>query len=302
MTIAKIRSTAGFRNIQLFELNSSYYPIGALTLEPCTPYTVSGSVISGSTAAVAAGVAVSGSVPYYGIKHSGAKVLTVNDPTPRIIPHIGDDGVFSVQVLPATEVMSGELQVDKTNDIVDAILSGGVKSVTVGESNIFLQSTNKRGYESQVGAMAFSAAQDTDPNSPSFGATLWDWRQFPKALIFLREAGYQAEANMRTYSFTPMFCSAYLWGTAFTEATEGAIRSQLVRGVSQGKPTMVSFLGNGSTTGFPFDSAQPALTASKVTVWIDGVLKSTGIVTSTKGISFAVAPASNSVITAFYEQ
>jgi hypothetical protein len=302
MTIAKIRSTAGFRNLQLFELNSSYYPIGALTLEPSIPYTTSGSVISGSVASVAAGVAVSGSIPYYGIKHSGAKVLTINDPIPRIIPHIGDDGVFSVQVLPATEVMSGELQMDKTNDIVDVILSGGVKSVSIGESNVFLQSTNKRGYEYQVGAIAFSAAQDTDPNSATFGATLWDWRMYPKTLVFLRESGYQAEANLRPYSFTPMFCTAYLWGTAFTEATEGATRSQLIRGVSQGKPTMVSFLGDGATTAFPFDSAQPALSAAKVTVWVDGVLKTTGISASVRGVSFAAAPAASSVIVVFYEQ
>ncbi len=301
MTVSNIRSTAGFRHIQLFELNTSFYPIGSLVLEACLPYTVSGSAISGSTVAVAAGVAVSGSVPYYGVRHSGAKVLTINDPTPRIIPHIGDDGVFSVQVLPATEVMSGELQVDKTNDIVDAIL-GGTNKFTVGESALFLQSTDKRGFENQVGALAYAAGQDSAPSSTAFGATQWDWRVMPKAVIFMRESGYQAEANVRTYSFTPMYCSAHIWGTAFTVGTEGAIRAQMIRGVSMGKPTIVSYLGDNSTTGFPFDSAQPAKSATAITVWVNGVIKTTGISSTTSGVSFAAAPATGAVVVVLYEQ
>lgn len=301
MAISSIRSTAGFRHIQLFELNSSFYPIGSLTLEPVTPYTVSGSLISGSSAAIPVGTTISGSVPYYGVRHSGAKTLTITDPTPRVLPHIGDDGVFSVQVLPATEVMTGELQVDKTNDIVDALV-GSTKKFDVGESHLFLQATEKRGFENQVGAMAYAAAQDTDPNSTTFGATVWDFRLMPKALIFMREGGYTAEVNVRPYSFTPMFCTAHLWGTAFALATEGATRAQMVRGVSQGKPTVVSYLGDGNTVGFPFDSNQPALTAAKVSVWVNGVPKTTGISASVRGVSFAVAPNANDVIVVFYEQ
>jgi len=124
----------------------------------------------------------------------------------------------------------------------------------------------------------------------------------PKAIIFLRESGYQAEANVRTYSFTPMYCSAHIWGTAFLVATEGAIRSQMIRGVSLGKPTLVSYLGDGAAVGFPFDSAQPAKSATAITVWVDGVLKSTAIAKSVSGVSFAVAPGAASVIVVLYEQ
>lgn len=294
------RTSAGFRHLSLFELNSSYYPIGALTLQDMAPYTVSGSAISGSTASVDAGASVSGSIGYYGALFSGARVCTINDPTARIISHVGDDSVFSVQVLPPTEVMNGELQIDKTNDTIDSLVSA-VKKVTVGETRLFHEATNKRGFENQVCALAYSAAQDVDPDSASFGAQVWDFRIMPRAVVFQRESGYGQEDNVRQYSLTPMFCTAYPWGVAYTEAVEGCVRSQMIRGVSQGKPNLVSYLGDGATLAFPFDSSRPALTTGKITVWVDGVLKTTGISVSTHGVSFAAAPAASSVIVVFYE-
>lgn len=298
---SKIRSTAGFRSLVLFDLNSSYYPIGSVSRQASNPYTVSGSVInSGSTVAIPAGTAISGSVPYYGARHSGAKVLTINDPVPRVLPHIGDDAVFSLQVLPALEPANGELHVDKTNDMVDAMV-GGVKNFTIGEANIQGVATNMRGFENTVGAIAYSAGQDTDPDSANFGVTVWDFRIFPKAIVFARDTGYGQEANERLYSFTPTYVTSHIWGVAFASGVEGFTRAQMIRGVSQYKPTLCSWLGDGSCKGFPFDSAQPAQSASKVVVWKNGVLLSAGYSAGLYGISFAVAPDANDVIVAFYE-
>jgi hypothetical protein len=300
---SKTVSTAGFRNLSLFELNSSGYPIGLLTLQKSIPYTVtSGSSISGSALPVAVGATVSGSVGYYGIQHSGAKVLTINDPLPRVLPHIGDDGVFSLQVLPALEPANGELRVDKTNNIVDAI-TGNVKNFTVGEMNLLGSVTGQRGYENQVGALAYSFAQDTDPDSASFGATVWDFRLFPKATVFQRDTGYGQEVNERQYSFTPAYVTSHIWQTAFATATEGFTRAQIIRGISQYKPVLVSFLGDGSAKGFPFDSQKPAQAAAKVACWVNGVLQTVGATyaASTLGLHFSTAPAANAVIVAFYE-
>lgn len=300
-----VRSTAGFRSIVLFELNPSNYPIGSLTLEAQTPYTPSGtggSVISGSTVAVAAGATVSGSIGYYGIKWSGAKVLTINDPTPRVIPHVGDDGVICLQVLPALEPASGELRLDKTNDIVDAI-AANVKKFVIGEKNLLGSITSQRGFENQVAALAYSFGQDTDPDSSNFGSTVWDFRIFPKATVFQRDTGYTQEINERTYSFTPAYATKHIWGTGFSMATEGFIRGQIVRGVSQYKPIVVSYLGDGSTLAFPFDSAVPAVAVGKIAVWKNGVLATVtaDYLVSTGGVMFKVAPAANDVIVVFYE-
>jgi hypothetical protein len=298
-----IRTTAGFRSIVLYELNTSFYPIGLLTKRVTTPYLISsGSAISGSAgSAIAAGASVSGSIGYYGAWHSGAKVLTVTDPTPRIITHVGDDGPFAVQVLPATDVMSGELQIDKTNDIVDAMASGGAKLVTVEESNLFHEATNLRGFEGQLAAIAYSAGLDADPDSANFGSQEYDFRIIPKATVFMRESGFGTDDNVRVYSFVPMIVTAYPWQVQYTVGVEGITRSQMIRGNGYGKPTMVSFLADGVTKGFPFDSAQPAKTATKIAVWDNGTLQSAGIQTFTNGVSFGVAPTNGHVIVVFYE-
>ena len=296
-----VRSTAGFRSIVLFELNDNSYPIGSLTLEDQILYTVAGgSVISGSTVAVDAGATVSGSVGYYGIKWGGAKVLTINDPTPRVIPHVGDDGVICLQVLPALEPASGELRLDKTNDIVDAI-AANVNKFTIAEANLLGSITSQRGYENQVGALAYSFGQDTDPDSTNFGSTVWDFRIFPKATVFQRDSGYTQEINERTYSFTPAYATKHLWGTEFSMATEGFIRGQIIRGVSQYKPVVVSYLGDGATKAFVFNSEVQAYSADKMAVWVDGVLQSDGITKSVKGVVFGTAPTANAVVVVFYE-
>lgn len=300
-TPKNIRSTAGFRHLVLFELDSSGLPVGTATLEASAPYTItSGSVISGSSASVPAGTTVSGSIPYYGIKHSGAKVLTLNDPTPRVLPHVGDDGVFSLQVLPPLESLTGEVHVDKTNDMVDAVVSA-VKKVVIGETNFFGQSTSQRGFENSVGALAYSAAQDTDPDSSAFGTTLWDFRIFPKVNVYMRDTGYGQEVNERVYSFTPMYCTAYIWGVQFTVATEGFTRAQLMRGVGSGKPALVAWKGDGTTLGFPFDSGRPAASTAKMTVWKNGALLSSGYTATVRGIGFSVAPLVTDVLICYYE-
>jgi hypothetical protein len=297
---ANIRSTAGFRSVTLFELNTAGYPIGSLTLEPIIPYTVSGSTISGSTVAVPAGTAVSGSVGYYGLIHSGAKMLTITDPTPRIIPHVGDDGVLALQVLPPLEPLTGELTVSKTNDPIDKIVSSA-KLVQIGEKNLMGEATNLRGFENQVGALAYAAALDTDPNSASFGASQWDFRLFPKANVFLRETGYGQEANERMYSFTPMYVTSYIWGTQFTVAIEGFTRAQVIRGNSQYKPLLVSYLGDGATVSFPLDSNRPAVSVDKMSVWKNGAIQTSGITKSASGVVFGTAPAALDVVVILYE-
>ena len=300
-----VRSTAGFRSIVLYELNPSSYPIGALTLQAMTPYTptgTGGSSISGSTVAIPVGTAISGSVGYYGIKASGAKVLTINDPVPRVIPHVGDDGVICLQVLPALEPANGELRLDKTNDIVDAI-AANVKKFTVAEANILGSVTSQRGFENQIAALAYSFGQDTDPDSSQFGSTVWDFRMFPKATVFQRDTGYSQEINERMYSFTPAYVIRHMWGKLFTTAIEGFTRAQIIRGVSQYKPVLVSYLGDGATLAFPFDSAVPAAAVGKVAVWKNGTLLTitTDYLVAVGGISMKVAPALNDVVCVFYE-
>jgi hypothetical protein len=308
-----IRSTAGFRNIQILELNTNSYPIGAKTLEPMNIYAIITGSTATSTSLIPAGTAVSGSIPYYGMQHSGAKVLTITDPAPRVIPHIGDDGVFSLQVLPPLETITGELRTDKTNDTIDGIL-GNINKVVIGEANVQGMGTNKRGYENQVCVVAYAAAQDTDPNSSNFGLNLWDFRMMPRTVLFMRDTGYQQEANERMYTVVPTFTTSYPWQTQFANASEGYVRGQMVRGVSQYKPVICSFLGDGSSKVFPFDSNKPLASGSNKIdgVWVNGSSQAsptayTGYsITQTNGsrgdgIVLVAAPTAGQIVTVMYE-
>lgn len=299
------RSTAGFRSLELYELSSGSVvglPLGAKTLEPYTPFAAAGSTpTSAAGSLVAAGTAVTGGVGYYGVIVSGTKVLTINDPAPRSIPHTGNDTLLGVQILPSLEPINGELRLDKTSDVVDAVI-GNIKAVVVGETNILGMGTSQRGYENQVGALAYAAAQDTDLTSTTYGSVLWDFRIFPKSFVFARDPGYAQEANERVYTFQPVPTTAHLWGVQFTKAVEGYVRAQMLRGVSQFKPVICGFLGDGSVQAFPFDSARPAASVAKIVVWVDGVLKSSGVTKTLYGLAFTTAPTLGAIVTVFYEE
>jgi hypothetical protein len=304
---SSIRSTAGFRSLSIFERNANGYPIGALTLQVVTPFLVSGSsgsvISSGSGTTLPIGTAVAGPVPYYGALASGAKVLTITDPQPRVLTHFGDDGPFSLQVLPATEPLNGELHLDKTNDVVDAIIAN-LKRFQVGEMNMLGGATNKRGFENKVAALAYSFAQDTDPDSVNYGSDQWDFRIYPKVTIFKRDTGYGQDVNERMYSFTPSFATAHLWNTLFSNAVEGFTRGQDIRGNCVGKPTFCTWMGDGSSKGFPFDFNLPATAVTKMMYWKNGVPLTVGasFTASINGLVFpTTAPLSTDVIECLYE-
>lgn len=267
-----IRSGVGFRNAVIFPLTTTGLP------EP------------GAASATA----------YEGILVSGAKVLTINEPEPRRITHIGDDTVLTLDFLPPTEAATAELHTGKTNDPLDAAVSG-VKAFTVGEMSMLGVATDQRGYEPQVGLIGYRQAQDTDPASATYGLRAWDFRIMPKAWLYTRDNGYNDQPEDRVYSVTPAYCSAHLWGTAFSAGTEGMLRSQMLRGVSFGKPKMVAWKTDGTITAFNLPTAHPATATTKMTVWLDGALVSAGITKTVSAVTYAVAPATGKVLVCFYE-
>ena len=267
-----IRSGVGFRNCVVFPLTAAGLP------EP------------GAAAAAA----------YEGIHVSGAKVLTINEPEPRRISHIGDDTVLTLDFLPPTEAASAELHSGKVNDILDAAI-GGMKAFTVGEFAMLGVATDQRGYEPQVGLLAYRQAQDTDPASATFGLRTWDFRLMPKAWLYARDAGYNDQPEDRVYTVTPAYCTAHLWGTAFSTSTEGMLRSQMLRGVSFGKPKLVAWKGDNSRVAFNLPTTAPAVSTDKMTVWVNGTLQTSGLTKTTTSLTFTAAPATNAIVVCFYE-
>lgn len=269
-TPSTIRSGVGFRHCQVFGLDSDGYP------------------------------AATDATVYEGLRISGAKALTINDPEPRQITHTGDDRVIALDVLPPQEAVTGELKVAKVNDVVDALLTGQ-SSFTVGEAKLFGVGTNERGNEVQVGLLAYRQTLDTDPESANFGARRWEFRLMPKALLVPREGSLDENPEERAYGVYPQFVTKHLWGVSFTDDTEGFTQAQVIRGVSEYKPNVGAFQGDGTTTVFDFASDDQAASTDKIMVWVDGVEQTSGITKATDKITFTAAPSSGAMIVVFYE-
>jgi hypothetical protein len=244
-----------------------------------------------------------GTTAYEGIEVTGGKTLTINDPEPRQIVHVGDDSIFALDVLPPVEPISGELSAGKTANALDALLSN-VNEVTVGESLLFPIGTNRRGDEATVAMLAFRQALDTDPASGNYGKRVWQLRLFPRCYVIPRESGFEDNAEERMYTIRPQFVTKYPWGVTLALATEGAVRIQGARGISEYKPKLLAWVTNNTQTQFTFPTNFAAATTGKIKTWLvntTGVgAVSTATTLTTTTISYSTAPTTGTLV-AWYE-
>lgn len=266
-----IRSGAGFRHCQVILLDSNGYPAAVDT------------------------------TVFEGITLSGARALSIEDPEPRDIVHVGDDRVFQRDVLPPDTPISGEIRSGKVNDALDDVITDDI-SVTIGEAVLFGFGSDNRGEENQVCILAYRQTLDVDPSSAGFGRRRWEGRLFPKVYIIPRESGFEDTPEERAYTFRPLFVTSYPWGESFAVGTEGFTQAQGFRIISEYKPKIVAWKieGIGDTT-LDFSSGYPAQAAGKITVWVAGVEQTTGFTARTTNIEFSSAPATDALVVAFYE-
>jgi hypothetical protein len=267
-----VRSAVGLRYVTIFALNANGTPNA-----------------TGTTA-------------YEGVRISAAKTLELTVPEARQIVHFGDDRVLALDILPPTEPASGVLTVGRINDTIDAILTENLSFTGGdGETKLQLMATDNQGDEPQVGILAFQQAIDTTEGSATYGKRYWESYLLPKAWVTpMAPSMTDAPAEVR-YNVRPQIVGAHLWGTAFVLGTEGAVQAQLIRGVSEFHPKIISFLGNGTATTFTLPASFPAQAATKVAVWVNGTLQTSGITKNTNNIVFTAAPANNARIDVLYE-
>lgn len=245
--------------------------------------------------------ATSHTTVYEGLYATGVKTTDYNDPMPRFITHLGDDSPFALDILPPAEAATGQISFGKRNDTLDAALTG-ITSFTVGEAKGFAFDTNKRGFERTVAMVVYRQAVVTDPTSATYGNRVWDSKFFPFVTLFPIEPGFNDNPETRLYAFRPGFSTKQIWGTALATGTEGVIRAQGVRYVTQYEPKVVGWRANGSATTFTFSTNYQAVSTAKIHgVWVDGVVQTVGITLATTGVTFSVAPTNLANINVFYE-
>jgi hypothetical protein len=238
--------------------------------------------------------AISATTPYQGVSVVGARLVNINDPEPRRITHFGDDHILQLDVLPPQEAMTGELQTATVNDDLDALLANVNSFAVDTEIKGLLLNTEKKGSEPQVGVLGYRQSLDTNGNR------VWRSIVFPKAVLVPRESNMDDNPEARSYPITPMIVTKHLWGTAFASGTEGATQAQAVRLVTAGKPKIIAWLGDGSTTTFTLPTAYPASSTSKMHVYDNGTL-TPPTTTATTSLVYTTAPANGHNITLVYE-
>jgi hypothetical protein len=228
--------------------------------------------------------------PYAGVHVQNARVITVNDPEPRRITHLGDNRATGVTVLPAQEFVTGELRTGVRNREVDEILAG-INEITVGEAKYYGVGTDRRGFENQVCLIGYSNSQDADEDSANAGDALWDSLIIPKARLLVREPSKDDNALEMAYTINPYPVTKYPWGVSFAMNTEGYKSAAALTAISKGVLRLITAIGNASATSLTFPTGIEAVSTDKISVFVEGVLVSAGITKAVGGVTWSTAPA-----------
>lgn len=233
-----------------------------------------------------------------------AKAFTPNFPDGTIITFTGDDMAQGQINLPPTELSNIELRTGMGNLDVDAVLQG-VNVVSVSGGKIMGRETDKDGCLVDAFIMGYQQAIDKDSTSATYGQTVWHYYLVPIAQVRpYSGAMEEGNAGESRYVATPQKSNHYPWGMLFTELTDGYTEATVLEGYLNGAPMLAGWLADGYEAVFLLDPA--ALDVDEVQVWSRN--PSTGVVTevtstvtiATDSITFAVAPAADTLIYAFY--
>lgn len=235
---------------------------------------------------------------YEGIEIVGPKAFALTIPEARRIVHPGNDRVLALDYLPPLEGVSGELRV-ASNDMIAKALVSSVLTFNVAESTLMGWGTDKQGSEIDAGALLFQQSLDTDTKSRR-----WKFYLMPKARIIPAPASMDENPAEDLYRMAPNPTTKHLWGTTLVVGTEGVTEMALAEGMSDGKPNIVAFKGDGAATAFALPTGKPATATTKMKIWKNGTVQAvgTGLASLTvTTVTFTVAPASGDMVVVFYE-
>lgn len=232
--------------------------------------------------------ATSSTTMYAGVLMQGAKVLTKSEAQPTRVPHVGDDRFLGYTQLPAREGGTAELRTGKKNLALDALLRGQAV-ITVGESLFHGLGTNLVGNEIQAAVLAYQSAEDRDDSSANAGALRWSSLLIPRAQLSPQEGSFDDNAFESIYTITPQPVTKYPWGVSFAVGTEKYTVAEMLSGIHEGKPRLLCAIGHATpVTVYSFPTGVTAFSTSKVAVYKNGVLMSSGVTITVTGVTFTV--------------
>lgn len=238
---------------------------------------------------------------YAGIQVETVKGFNLNTIEPRKFTHVGQDRPLGIDYLPPTEAMDGEIMAQGDEYSLLAAITG-VPNALVGEAVGQYVQTSKAGYEPQVGFMVYQKAIDLDSG-------LDRWRVFisPRAKLFYLPSPMTDAVMEVKYRVSMGISKKNLWGTGLTLVADGITSAQGLFLMTEGKPELISYIGDGSEDHFALVANENTLAAAKVVVWVNDVLQGPQIsgidyqVNNLNEVEFFSPPAAGARIVIFYE-
>lgn len=247
-------------------------------------------------------ISATSTTAYEGERAEGAKSFEISAPDTRVINFMGDDRVFASIQLPPTEITSATLTTGKKNQDFDELVTGNL-SFTEGEVRLQAVQTDNQGDEKDVFMITSQLA--VDGGSQVYRSVFMTGKCVP-----VQPGSFNDNPLEPTYTITPYVSDKLPWFTALTSTTHGATEAQFFEAVTEGRPKVVGYVGNGANTTFTLPTT--ALGTNKIIVYV--IDTSTDPPTSvdwtstatlaTTGITFTStdAPAATKTLFVWYEE
>jgi len=229
---------------------------------------------------------------YPGIQLSGAATLTLTPPEPERVPARGDDQVYWTFHLPPTEGWTAELTCSKLDLPAIAMITGVEQW---GEAALFeglAMGSDREGLEADLVLWGQRKGVDTDPNSESYGAEIWEaWEVLSCKMTPLPPSKEQSTVGESRYSITMQKVAKRIVGELFTEADHGCTKAVLFPVIAKPGKLFYDFdVGNAVQDAFVLTHTPTS--ATDIYVYVAGTEEQAGwsLDVATKTVTFVAAP------------
>lgn len=229
---------------------------------------------------------------YPGIQLSGAATLTLNPPEPERVPARGDDRVYLTFHLPPTEGWTAELVCTKQDLPAIAMVTGVTQW---GEAALFeglAMGTDKEGDEPDLVMWGQRMAADTDPDSATYGATIWEaWELCNIKMTPMPASKERSAVGEFRYAITMQQASKRIVGEAFTTTDHGCTKATMFPVTAKTGKLFYDFdEGDGVETEFVLTHTPTG--ATDIYVYVAGTEEPAGwsLDVGTKTVTFVAAP------------
>lgn len=236
---------------------------------------------------------------YGGLEFQGPKSLVLNLGAPRSVVNVSQGRVNDTIYLPSIEAKSGEFHLSYIDQVTFAELSA-VKTRIIGGGRGMPIGTDKQGLEI-AGTFLISQLVTHDED----GISLWHSYLMPRARAIVQWPSFDENAIDVTVTLALSKCTKHVWGTALTEADDGALSMHAWDHMTWNRFNIHAWLADGAEDTFLFPADKPAAadyaTSFKLWDFASGTEITAGITKSTTGVVYGSPPAASKLLIATYE-